>query len=176
MLGVCLGNLGLARQKLGRVDDAYTALSEGIELLVEQHARMPAGAFLALRGALQLLLGEDDAAESDLLEADTLLQGRDARSFRQQFLLPLQVRLHAQRGQLPIAEKLLSDALQEAGELASTGEVAIAFKTCGEVVTAAKAGKLVNGHIVSELAKELRRAASARLQKSSPESARLLEI
>ncbi len=175
LLGMCLGNLGLARQKLGRTDEAYTALSEGIALLVEQQARLPAGAFLALRGELQLLLGEEGGAEGDLLEAEALLKGEHARGFRLQFLLPLRVRLHAHRGELEQAEFALKQARETATGLDPQSEQARALDTCEGLIQAAQQGELINGHRASDLPKELRRAAARRLHKSAPETATALE-
>src|SRR5690606_30215745 len=141
----------------------------------EQQARLPAGAFLALRGELQLLLGEENAAESDLLEAEALLKGEHARGFRLQFLLPLRVRLHVHRGELEQAEAAVKQARESAADLDPQSEQARALDLCARLIQAAQQGELVNGHRASDLPKELRRAAARRLHKSAPQTASALE-
>ena len=175
LLGVCLGNLGIARKQLGRLDAAYSALSESIGILVKLEARLAAGAFLALRGELLLLLGETNSAESDLLEAEELLKAPHAAGFRAQYLLPLKVRLFAQAGDHSEAASAMDAVLDEMGELDPASEIARAAETCRKILQAARDGKLLNGHIPKDLPRELRRAAAQRLRKSAPDVSAVLD-
>lgn len=175
-LGVCLGNLGLARQKLGRLDAAYRAMTESIDLLVKLEARVPAGAFLSLRGKLMLLLGEEGSAEGDFLEAQALLKESAPPAFRAQFLMPLKVRLMAHRGEYDAAERCINEAAEELSGLDPESEPGRAMTDARETVREGRDGKLVNGYRPAELSKELRRAVAERIAKSNPEAARDLDI
>ncbi|MHC4841568.1 MAG: tetratricopeptide repeat protein [Planctomycetota bacterium] len=155
--GLFVGNQALAWLKLGRIDAAMDGLSDGISILTELDAKVPAGAFVGLRADLKLLLGDTDNGTSDLEFADDLLANDKFKLLRVQFLLLPKVRLAAMKEDTVRANSLIAEA----------DEICLDQPEGSDVrTTKSKAEELLAGHkfgvVLSELSKELRTEIIAR--------------
>lgn len=157
------GNLAVARQKLGLIEEALGAYSEAVAQLQQLGVGPVAAAFACLRGELLLLTGDPAGAQRDLEYADTLLQAVAQRAFRMQYWVPLKVRLLAHSGHIEEAFALVREAQRKTGKVNHSSEQARTLDTIGAVLSAAGSGRLVNGHVPTQLSRELRRVLSARM-------------
>lgn len=162
-LGFAMGNLAVARQKLGLIEEALGAYSEAIAVLNEIGAAPAAAAFTCLRGELFLLTGDTVAAQRDLETADSAVQAVALRSYRMQFWVPLKIRLLAQQGHIEEAFALVREAQRKTGKVNQNSELAKTLATIETVLSAAGSGRLVNGHAPDTLSRELRKVLSARM-------------
>ncbi|MBK9975329.1 MAG: tetratricopeptide repeat protein [Planctomycetes bacterium] len=162
------GNLAVARQKLGLIEEALGSYSEAIAELQQTGIAGAAAAFMCLRGELLLLIGDDQGAQRDLEAAESNLVASAQRALRLQHWVPLKVRVLAHHMQVEEAYALVREVQRGTGRITPHSDLGKTLQTAEGILKAAVAGKLVNGHRPDDLTPALRKVLAARMPAFRP--------